>query len=139
MKIAESMASALNAQVIDQEEAKDYNIAEYDLVGFGSGIYFGKHAPSLLELVEKLPKSDKKAIIFSTRGRNSLFQNSYHKFLRKKLVEKGYNVIGQFSSRGFSDYHKIFKIVDGVNKGHPNSRELDAAKAFALKLAGTFQ
>jgi flavodoxin len=139
MKIADSMASALNAQVIDLEEAKDYSIAENDLVGFGSGIYFGKHVASLLEHVDKLPKSDKKAFIFSTRGRNILFQNSYHKFLRKKLMEKGYNVIGQFSSRGFSDYHKIFKIVDGVNKGHPNSEELDAAKAFALKLAGTVQ
>ena len=98
-----------------------------------------KNDTSLLELVDKLTRSDKKAFIFSTRGRNYLFQNSYHKVLRKKLMGKGYNVISQFSCRGFSDYHKIFKIVNGVNKGHPNSKELDEAKLFALKLARTFQ
>jgi len=54
-------------------------------------------------------------------------------------MEKGYNVIGQFSWRGFSDYHKIFKIFGGVNKGHPNCKELDKAKTFALKLTGTFR
>jgi len=139
VKIAESMASALNAKLVEPEEVKEYRISEYDLVGFGSGIFFGKHDASLLELVDKLPKSDKKSFVFSTRGRNSLFQNSYHEVLRKKLMEKGYSVIGQFSCRGFSDYHKIFKIFGGVNKGHPNSEELDKAKAFALKLTRTFQ
>ena len=48
-------------------------------------------------------------------------------------------MIGQFSCKGFSDYHKIFKIFGGVNKGHPNSKELDKAKAFALKLTRIFQ
>ena len=50
MKIAESMASTLNAKVIDPEDAKDFNISEYDLIGFGSGICFGKTTQVCLNL-----------------------------------------------------------------------------------------
>jgi len=139
LKIASAMAKVLKAKVIEPKEARNHNIPEYDLVGFGSGIYFGKPEDSLLKIVDKLPESDKKAFIFSTRGRNSLFQNSYHKHLRQKLIEKNYKVIGEFSCRGFSEHHKIFKLFGGVNKGHPNSKELDKARAFALKVAAAAQ
>ena len=43
-------------------------------------------------------------------------------------------MIGQFSCRGFSNYHKIFKLFGGVNKGHPNNKEVDNAKTFAVRL-----
>jgi len=82
-----------------------------------------------------LPKAHgKNAFVFSTRGRNSLFENTYHKVLKEKLAVKGYNIIGQFSCRGFSDYYKIFKLFGGVNKGHPNDQELGKAKTFCSQL-----
>jgi hypothetical protein len=55
---------------------------------------------------------------------------------REKLVEKGFDVVGEFSCRGFSDYHMIFKLFGGVNKGHPNNKGLDNAKTFVLELNG---
>ncbi len=135
LKIAQAIASTLEAEVKKPDEITD--ILNYSLIGFGSGIYFAKHDPSLLELVEKLPKTDKDAFIFSTRGRNSFFEKTYHKSLREKLNQKGYNIIGEFSCRAFSDYYKIFKLFGGVNKGHPNHEELEKAKAFALQLLKT--
>jgi len=135
IKIAEVMASILNAQILEPAEVRNDLLLEFDLIGFGSGIYFAKADPSILELIDKLPKVEgKKAFIFSTRGRNSLFENAYHKELNEKLTMKGYIIIGQFSCRGFSDYHKIFKLFGGVNKGHPNNKELDKAKTFAVNL-----
>jgi len=131
------MASILNSELMEPKEAKNISL-EFDLVGFDSGIYFGRPDSSLLDLVDELPKSEKKSFIFSTRGRNRLFENAYHRTLRKRLTEKGYAVIGEFSCKGFSDYHKIFKLFGGVNKGHPNIKELDEAKTFALKLAETY-
>lgn len=132
LKIAQVIASVLKAEVKKPNEIAD--ISEYSLIGFGSGIYFAKHDQSLLELVDKLPKTDKKAFIFSTRGRNVFFERTYHKILREKLSQKGFAIIGEFSCRGFSDYYKIFKLFGGVNKGHPNQEELEKAKTFALKL-----
>jgi flavodoxin len=139
MKIAKAMAAALDAQLLEPNDAEIGSLQQYDLLGFGSGIVFGTHDPELLEFVDKLPKATaKKALIFSTRGRNSLFQNSYHRLLRSKLTEKGYTVIGEFSCRGFTDYYKIFRIFGGVNKGHPTSKEIENAKTFALDLAADF-
>ena len=136
LKLANNMASVINAEVIGPLEAKGISLSEYDIVGFGSGIYFGKHDPDLLKFIDALPAVKKKAFIFSTRGRNSLFENAYHKPLREKLIEKGFDVVGEFSCRGFSDYHKIFRLFGGVNKGHPNNKELDLAKAFAIEISG---
>ncbi len=130
-KIAKDMASVLDAQLIESSKVDVASISGFDLVGFGSGIYFGKHDPSLFELVAQLPKSSGNAFVFSTRGRNRFFEKTYHKPLREKLVEKGFRVISEFSCRGFSDYYRIFKLFGGANKGHPNSKELESARAFA--------
>ena len=132
LKVGQAIASALDAEIKKPNEISD--VSEYSLIGFGSGIYFAKHDPSLLEFVDKLPKTDKKAFIFSTRGRNTLFEKTYHKPLREKLNQKGYSIIGEFSCRAFSDYYKIFKLFGGVNKGHPNKEEIEKAKTFALQI-----
>jgi flavodoxin len=126
------MASILEAEVKEPNQITD--LSDYSLIGFGSGIYFAKHDPSLLKLVDKLPQTDKKAFIFSTRGRNSLFEKAYHNLLREKLSQKGFDILGEFSCRAFSDFYRIFKLFGGVNKGHPNEAELEAAKIFAIAL-----
>lgn len=121
LKIAEAIASVLGAQILVPVQARSDLFLEYDSIGVGSGIYFSKPDPSLLELIDNLPKAQgKSAFVFSTRGRNSIFENTYHRELKEKLTIKGYNKVGQFSCRGFSDYHRIFKLFGGVNKGHPN-------------------
>jgi flavodoxin len=125
------MAAVLDAQVVEPNQIDVASFSEFDLVGFGSGIYFAKHDPSLYDLVSQLPKSGGRAFVFSTRGRNSFFEKAYHKPLREKLSGKGFEVIGEFSCRAFSDYHRIFKLFGGVNKGHPNNKELENAKIFA--------
>jgi len=137
-KLAEAMAPILNVQIVGTQEAKDVSLLNYDLVGFGSGIYFGKHDADLLSFVDSLPVTKKRAFIFSSRGRNSLFEKAYHKTLKEKLVRKGFDVVGEFSCRGFSDYYRIFKLFGGVNKGHPNEKELEKARTFASNLREGF-
>jgi len=133
-KVAQSMASVLEAQVLEPKEVSESLLSGFDLVGFGSGIYFAKPDPSLLEFVSKLPQNGGKVFVFSTRGRNSFFEKIYHKPLKERLVEKGFEVVGEFSCRGFSNYHRIFKLFGGANKGHPNGKELENAKTFACSL-----
>ena len=38
-KIAKAMAEAIGAELVTPNDAKTKNIEEYDLIGFGSGIY----------------------------------------------------------------------------------------------------
>ncbi len=138
MKIALAMASVLDAEVVEPKDAEVSAVVESDLAGFGSGIFFGKHEESLLAFVDTLPNLEKNVFVFSTRGRNSFFEATYHKLLKEKLTQKGYKVIGEYSCRGFTDYYKIFKIFGGVNKVHPTEKEIEKAKAFALRLKKTY-
>jgi hypothetical protein len=52
------------------------------------------------------------------------------------LARKGYQVIGEFSCRIFTDYDKIFQLVGGVNKGRPNEKDVRNARHFAEALRG---
>ena len=55
-KIADAVAKVLGAEVRIPREVKPEEIEEYDLIGFGSGIYSAKHHAFLLDLVDRLPK-----------------------------------------------------------------------------------
>lgn len=64
-KIAEKIAAVLKAEIKNPENIDPTQIPKYDLIGFGSGIYNGKHHPSLFDLVSKLELTKpQKAFIF---------------------------------------------------------------------------
>ena len=68
-KVAKVMAEELEADIVQIAKAQPETLATYDLIGFGSGIYFGKHHKTLLQFVETLPPvTQKKAFVFSTCG-----------------------------------------------------------------------
>lgn len=134
-KVAKVMANILEAALLPVEQV-DVNILElYDLIGFGSGIYFGRHHGSLLDFADKLPMlRNKKAFIFSTSGlRKIRFIHDFDKPLKEKLRQKGFDIIGEFSCRGLDTY-RATKLVGGVNKGRPNAEDLKQAEDFARGL-----
>jgi len=139
-KIAEAMAKVLDTQVKTPQQTNPEELQEFDLVGFGSGIYAEKHHESLLELVDKLPQvTDKKAFIFSTSfvGVDSLvfgrISSKFHTALREKLQSKGYTIVGEFNCKGFNT-NRIYGRFGGMNKGRPNAEDLKHAEEFALKM-----
>ena len=75
-KIANACAKALGAEVKTPHQVKPEEIAEYDLVGFGSGIYSATFDPSVLDLAGRLPNTaGKKAFLFSTYGAPAFIAN----------------------------------------------------------------
>ena len=62
-KISKAMNYVLNADTLEPVNVDISNLEEYDLVGFGSGIYGWKHHDSLLNLIDKLSHTNKKAIL----------------------------------------------------------------------------
>lgn len=132
-KIAEVMAEALNADIKKVEEVGKEEMQEYDIIGMGSGIFFGKHHRSLLEFVDSLPPMDeKRAFIFSTRGGTPTWLN--HRALRKRLRKKGFRIIGEFSCKGY-DTFGILRYIGGINKGRPDGRDMDKARKFTRKIS----
>ena len=132
-KIASVFAKTLEAEVKAPAQVDPNALGGYDLLGFGSGISFGKHYKDLLDLAEKLPQvTDKKAFIFSTSGQTGK-TTKFHKNLREMLVSKGFSIVGEFNCAGFDTYGAL-KIFGGIQKGHPDEEELKQAETFALSL-----
>ena len=136
-KIVKAMAKILGAELVKPYQVDVNALAKYNLIGFGSGIYYHKHHESLLNLIDKLPMlKDKKAFIFSTSGVSKKWHFSdFHKPLKEKLLEKRFDIIGEFDCRGWDTYG-LFELIGGISKGRPNEKDLKEAKNFASKLKG---
>jgi len=134
-KVAKVMANVLDASLLQIRQADASMLERYNLIGFGSGIYFGKHHQSLLDFVDNLPMlTNKKAFIFSTSGlRKIRFVHDFDRPLKERLQQKGLNIIGEFSCRGLDTY-RATRLVGGINKGRPNARDLRQAEDFARGL-----
>jgi flavodoxin len=134
-RIAKAMGNILGADLVQVKQADADMLERYDLIGFGSGIYFGKHHESLLDFVDKLAAvGDKKAFVFCTSGlRKMPLVHDFDKSLEEKLRRKGFDIIGEFSCRGY-DTSRAAMIVGGINRGRPNARDLQRAKDFARRL-----
>ena len=119
------MADNLNAELVNCNETDIPDFAGYDLIGFGSGIYWGKHDKRLLDLADNLPLlNDKKAFIFSTSGLRA--GRVFNRKLKRKLREKGLSIIGEFSCRGF-DTAGPLRLIGGLHKGRPDEKDLEVA------------
>ncbi len=138
-KVAEAITEVLGAKMSEPDDIKNPGVVrEYDLVGFGSGIHGSKHHKDLLTFVDNLPSSgNKRAFIFSTSGAGVKKAAEYHRTLRKKLLEKGLPVIGEFACKGFITWGP-FKLIRGLNKGRPDKEDLENARKFARDLAKRF-
>jgi len=142
-KIAHVVANVLGAEVKTPQLVKPEEIAEYELVGFGSGIYGARNHQSLIDLAGRLPYADgRKAFIFSTYGaptglykgeRLSEFIRTNHLALRDKLQAGGYKIIGEFSCAGWNT-NSFLKYFGGLNKGKPDADDIRNADAFAQNI-----
>ena len=138
-KIANACANVLGAPVRTPQQVTPEEIAEYDLVGFGSGIYSATFDPSVLDLADRLPNAaGKKAFLFSTYGAPAAFAGgdfvkNNHSQIRKKLQAKGYTVIGEFGCAGWNT-NSFLKYFGGLNKGRPNAEDLKHAEEFAREM-----
>ena len=140
-KIAEAMAAVLGAEIKLPQEISPLELGQYDLVGFGSGIYSYQHHSSLLDLVTKLPQvANAKAFVFSTTGTPIAFGQSAitealeeHRQLKEKLQSKGYEIVDEFICAGFNT-NSFLRLFGGINKGRPNAEDIKHAEEFAQKL-----
>ena len=133
-RVADRMAEVLHADVVEPEAVDADRLGEYDLVGFGSGIYFMRVHLRMSRLLGLLPHVDGvRAFTFFTSGAAELPLMGYRRPIQRRLVSKGFRVLDSFSCRGFDTVGPL-RCVGGLNKGRPNVRDLDLAAAFAVRL-----
>lgn len=136
LKIAEAMSEVAPVTVTSLENAKYYKLNEYDIVGFGSGIYYGKHDKELFKFIK--PLSDKKnyCFVFSTSGSKNFEKNN--SALVKLLESKNQIVLGSFGCLGLDKFF-IFKLFGGLNKDRPNMDDFEAAQNFILDVMKQYE
>lgn len=129
LKIAEAMSEAAPLTVVQFDDVKRYKLSEYDIVGFGSGIYFGKHDKQLLKYVNGLCNEKRYSFVFSTSGSKNFKKNN--STLVKLLERKNKVVLGSFGCLGLDKFF-IFSLFGGLNKDRPNIDDFDAAQQFII-------
>ena len=136
-KVAEAMAGVLGAEVASPESVPYTVLSDYGLLGFGSGVYYGRMHEALFEWLRGLPdapEATKLSFVFSTSGLPFL-ATFWHRPLKHALASKGYEVVGEFACRGFDTWGPLW-LTGGLNWRHPNERDLQRAREFAGRVAG---
>jgi len=145
-KIADAMAEVLGAEIKKPSEVDIEEVKKYHFIGFGSGIYWGRHHPSIFKIVDQLTGlKGNKAFLFSTSGTSNAgnflhnirhLVSHFHVHLRRELKNKSIKMIGEFSCKGF-DTAGPLKQIGGISKGRPNKEDLEKAKDFARGILGS--
>ena len=131
-KIARAFAEKTDCELINIRDVNDINIENYNLIGFGSGVYRESLSPKVFRLVEKLNLKGKNVFVFSTSGVGmKYYNNSLIKLLESKgAINKGsFACKGSFEASKFTD-KKIFDILGRLSQGHPNDKDIKRAKRF---------
>jgi flavodoxin len=127
------MATCLSAELMTAQDGQARDVSAYDLVGIGSGIYFGRHHSSILRLVQSWTQPPRRVFLFSSAGL-PFMRFIQHAALRTALKQKGCEIVGEFCCRGWDTVGPLW-LFGGINRKHPNQRDLERAGNFAAAIA----
>ena len=129
-RIAQAMTEVLDASLLEPEEVETDTLSQYDLIGFGAGVYWGRFYRRLRDFVKELPAFEHKNVyLFGTCGHGEIPS----KQMEKLLIKKGYTMVGKFSCLGFNTFF-LSRILGRSNKGRPNTGDFERAREFAKEL-----
>ncbi len=125
-KVVEAIANELSIEIVDVAKTHEKDLRDYDLIGFASGIFFTKFSEQVLNFARVNLPMNKDVSFIATAGNpmNGNFNSIAEIAKDKKCKERG-----RFQCKGFDTYGP-FKLVGGIQKGHPDNEELQAAVEF---------
>jgi flavodoxin len=135
-RIAEAMAPEINAELLSVDAAVQKDLGKFDLIGLGSGIYFGRHHPTLYEFVRKMKDMPTHCFVFSTAGLASL-RPVWHWRLVRFLRKRGVTVVGDFCCPGWDTVGPL-RFIGGIHRKRPNVDDIRRAAEFARRLRTGF-
>lgn len=128
-RVAEAIGTELEAPVVAAAAANPAMLAEFDLVGLGSGVYLGRLHRELHELARGMvARPGQRVFVFSTSGTCC---GNYHDSLRRELAGRDATVVAEFTCPG-SDSYRFPGTT--LNPGRPDEADIAAARRFARGL-----
>lgn len=125
-KVVDAISSECEIEVVDATKVHEKDIRDYDLIGFASGIFFTKFSEQVLNFARVNLPANKDVFFIATAGNP---MNGNFNSIADIAKDKKCNERGRFQCKGFDTYGP-FKLVGGIQKGHPNESELKAAVEF---------
>jgi len=125
-KLVEAIAEKYDIAQIDATKQQQADLSEYDLIGFASGIDFGKFYDSVEAFLEKNLPEKKRVFFLYTCARKS---DRFTETVNKAALKKNAVILGEYGCRGYNTYGP-WKIIGGMNKNHPSVEEQDGAVQF---------
>ena len=125
-KVLEAMAQENDIDLIDVTSRVAVHLADYDCIGFASGIYYSKFQETVLDFARQYLPKGKDVFFVYTCGSA---RKGYTSAIAEVVTAKKANILGEYGCRGFDTFGP-FKLIGGIAKGHPNAEELQKARAF---------
>ena len=118
-------------ELIDAAKTILKDLASYDLIGFASGIFYGKFHKALLSFItENLPLRKKVFVMYTCGSDRS---ESYLKDIKDLIKSKDSTLVATYSCLAYDTFGP-FKLIGGLNKGRPNEDDIQKAVDFYEKV-----
>ena len=126
LKVVEAIEQECEVEVVDATKVHEKDLKDYDLIGFASGIFFTKFSEQVLNFARVNLPVNKDVFYIATAG-NPMERN--FNSIADICRDKKCNERGRFQCKGFDTYGP-FKLIGGIQKGHPDEADLKAAVEF---------
>lgn len=132
-KLVDAISQKYPVTQIDAMVQTQADLSEYDLIGFASGIDFGEYYPPVKTFLKNnLPENKPVFFLYTC----AMVRDGFTKTIREEAMKKNALFLGEYGCRGFNTYGP-WKLIGGMNKGHPSAEELAEAVAFFESLTET--
>ena len=129
-KLLDAIKELADVKLINVVECKEADLCGYDIIGFASGIYYGKFSKAVMEFARNNLPGGKKVFLINTYGVET---KGYTKEMKQIIEEKSCRLLGTYGCRGFDTFGP-FKLIGGIAKGHPDENDVMGAKEFFRKI-----
>ena len=129
-KVVDTIAKECEVELFDVGSVREKDLSDYDFIGFASGIFYSKFAEDILDFARVNLPANKDVFLIATAGNP---RDGNFNAIAKIVGEKNCKEVGRFQCKGFDTFGP-FKIVGGIQKGHPDEKELQEAVSFYKEL-----
>lgn len=130
-KVVRAIAEQENVTLLKTPNVTGASLDGYDLIGFASGIYYGKFHDNVLRFAKEYLPPRKDVFFLYTCGIN---RKGYTDDLFRIAGEIPACPVGTWHCSGYDTFGP-FKLIGGIAKGRPNEKDIAEAVQFFRHLA----
>ena len=126
LQLLKAISGKYDITLIDAVEGPYRDLEAYELIGFASGIDFGKFYEPVEQFLRSNLPVDKQVFFLYTCART---HSGFTRSVRLAAEQKNATVLGEYGCKGYNTYGP-WKLIGGMNKHHPSEDELADAVCF---------